>query len=116
MTRQPIAILLDLDDTILDDTGSVARCWREAIAAHETLLDGITPAALHEVIERTSKWFWSDPERHRVGRLDLGAARREVVRLAFVEAGCGDMTAAAPIADRYSALREAGIQPLTDAI
>jgi phosphoglycolate phosphatase-like HAD superfamily hydrolase len=30
----PHAILLDLDDTILDDSGDSERCWSEACAAH----------------------------------------------------------------------------------
>lgn len=30
----PQAVFLDLDDTILDDSGKVARCWREACFAH----------------------------------------------------------------------------------
>jgi putative hydrolase of the HAD superfamily len=115
MIRQPTAILLDLDDTILDDTGCVTRCWSEACAAHEARLGGLTAATLQEIIERTSRWFWADPERHRTGRLNLGMARREVVRLALVEAGC-NVEAAAPIAERYSRLRDAYIKPFADAI
>jgi hypothetical protein len=33
------------------------------------------------------EWLWSDAHRHRVGRLDLDAARREVVRLALAKVG-----------------------------
>ena len=32
--RMPRAVLLDLDDTILDDSSAVDRCWRDACAAH----------------------------------------------------------------------------------
>ena len=67
----PDAVLLDLDDTILDDSGHAARCWVEACAAHASELDGLDPTVLLEAIERVRTWYWSDAERHRMGRLDL---------------------------------------------
>ena len=118
----PKAILLDLDDTILNDSGDVHECWKDACFAHRADLGGIDPAALHEAIDRTREWFWSDPERHRVGRLDLDAATREVVTLSL--AGLADMAGkerpdpdvAGKIAMMYRRQREAVQQPLPGAI
>ena len=48
---------------------------------------GLDPSSVYEAIERTRPWFWADPERHRVGRLDLDAARREMVRMSLADLG-----------------------------
>jgi len=116
MSQLPQAVLLDLDDTILDDSSNVSSCWLDACVAHQPEMNDLDPVAVYEAIERTREWFWSDPERHRVGRLDLAAARREVVRLALAEIGIEDAGLARKIGDRYHDLRDEGLQPLEDAI
>jgi putative hydrolase of the HAD superfamily len=110
------ALLLDLDDTILDDSGPIDECWREACAAHASEFAGIAPPAVLDAIRTTSQWFWSDPERHRAGRLELHAARREVVRLALAELGIADAGLAARIGDAYSQGRDLRMELLPDAI
>ena len=75
-----------------------------------------TTAIVVDAIRKTSKWFWDDPDRHREGRLQLDAARREVVRLALIELGVEDDTLAACIGDAYSHRRDIGMAPLPDAI
>jgi putative hydrolase of the HAD superfamily len=112
----PQAVFLDLDDTILDDSGNVSHCWREACFAHRSELGAVDPGVLSEAIERTRGWFWSDPERHRVGRLDLDAARRGIVRMSLSEIGVDSQALAEKIARRYGSLRDLGIQPLANAI
>ncbi len=112
----PPAILLDLDDTILDDSSLVGDFWRQACedqAQHFAPVDAQTVA---EAIRRTSRWFWGDAERHRSGRLELEAARREVARLALRELGIGDESLAARIGDGYSRRRDVGMAPFPDAI
>ena len=114
--RLPQAVLLDLDDTILDDSGNAANCWRDACFAHRSDMSSLDPAVLYEAIERTREWFWADPERHRVGRLDLDAARREVVRMSLADIGADDPVLAGKIASRYSVQRDLGLQPFADAV
>jgi putative hydrolase of the HAD superfamily len=114
--KLPRAVLLDLDDTILDDSGTAAACWREACEAHAAVLGTATPEAALGAIQRTRAWYWADRDRHRTGRLDLGAARAEVVRLALAELGVGDVTVATTIAADYGARRDAGIRPLDGAV
>ena len=116
MIRLPRAVLLDLDDTILDDSGSVSACWLEACRAHEAELGALDPVLAYDAIERVREWYWADPERHRVGRLDLAAARREVAHIALKEIGLDDATLAQQIGDTYHDLRDAGLQPFEDAI
>lgn len=112
----PRALLLDLDDTILDDSGSVPESWREACASHAHRLSPLDVPVVVDAIRKTSKWFWDDPDRHREGRLQLEAARREVVRLALYELGVHDAELADGIGDAYSHRRDLGMEPLPDAI
>jgi len=112
----PRAVLLDLDDTILDDSGNVAHCWREACFAYAGELGAVAPGALLESVERTRAWFWSDPDRHRSGRLDLDAARREIVRASLASFGVDAPELAAKISDHYREQRHLGLEPLADAI
>jgi putative hydrolase of the HAD superfamily len=112
----PRAILLDLDDTILDDTGGVISSWRDACAAHRETMNGVEPEAVFEAIDRIREWYWSDPERHRAGRLELQWARGEVVRLALADLGVDDPELARRIGDTYHALRDQGIRPFDDAV
>jgi putative hydrolase of the HAD superfamily len=112
----PQAILLDLDDTILDDTSGVVSSWREACLAHRSAMNGLDPAAVFDAIDRIREWYWSDPERHRIGRLDLAWARGEVVRLALLDIGVDDPGLARRIGDSYHALRDQGITLFDDAV
>ncbi len=112
----PKAVLLDMDDTILYDSGNVAQCWQEACLAHRSELGALDPGALYEVVDRTREWFWADPERHRAGRLDLDAARREIVRMALASIGMDSPALAEKIANRYGFQRELGVQPFAGAV
>lgn len=116
MTGLPRAVLLDLDDTILDDSGAAARCWPEACAAHHSELGTLAPAALLGTIERVRRWYWADAERHRVGRLDLDAARAEVAAMALSELGAHNPSLATRIATTYGALRDREMRPFAGSI
>ena len=112
----PRALLLDLDDTILDDSSRVHESWREACAAHASRLVPLETAIVVDAIRKTSKWFWDDPDRHREGRLQLESARREVVRRALIDLGIDDADLARCIGDAYSHRRDIGMAPLPEAI
>jgi putative hydrolase of the HAD superfamily len=114
----PRTVLLDLDDTILDDSGAAARCWPEACAAHQAELGTLDPAELMEAIERVRRHFWADAERHRVGRLDLDTARAHVVATALAEIGAGanGPPLARRIAATYGALRDRDMRPFSQSI
>ena len=53
LSQLPRAVLLDLDDTILDDSGSVPSCWLRACDAHRSDMGGLDPVLVHEAIEKT---------------------------------------------------------------
>ena len=116
MPALPRALLLDLDDTILDDTSGVPECWRGACDAHADQLGAIAPAALFDAVQTVSAEYWSDPERHRIGRLDLPKARHEVVARAFRLLGADAPDVALRISTAYAAARHERIRPFDDAI
>ena len=111
----PKAVLLDLDDTILDDTGNVEYCWHLACFTHCSDLPDVDPATMLRAIENTRDWFWSDPERHRIGRLDLAAARLQIVKTSLVDLGIDNPALAIKISDTYHSQREAGVRVFPDA-
>lgn len=112
----PKAVLLDLDDTILDDSGAVHDCWQKACAGQSESLTQFGVQTVVGQIKRTGEWFWGDPERHRIGRLDLDRARCEVVRLALLELGIDDADLSTAIGTSYASHRDAGIELFPDAI
>ena len=92
------AVLLDLDDTLLDYSTGADRCWAEACAAHAPA-GGVDVTALLAALDEVKAWFWSDPERHRRERVDMLGAWRKIVQGAL--ARCGGATDG--LADRIAA-------------
>ena len=90
--------------------------WRQACAGAAARFAPFETAVVVDAIRKTSKWFWNDPDRHREGRLQLEAARREVVRRALIDLGIEDDDLAACIGDAYSHRRDIGMAALPDAI
>ena len=73
------ALLLDLDDTILDDRSGIEGAWAEVVSLVCARRPELPATGVAAAIESVTAWFWSDPERERRGRLDLVAARRAIV-------------------------------------
>jgi putative hydrolase of the HAD superfamily len=71
---------------------------------------------MYRAIRETSAWYWSDPERHRRGRLDLDATRRTMVGLAFEKLGLDNADLAGDIAAAYALHREEAVHPFPGAI
>ncbi len=112
----PRAMLFDMDDTILVFDAESEGCWRDAIAEHAQWYDGRTPDQVRAAIREVSDWYWSDAERHRVGRQALPWARRQIVAEAFRRVGLPGEEMAHEVADAYSRLREERIHPMPGAI
>jgi putative hydrolase of the HAD superfamily len=82
---RPKAILFDLDDTLISPRHHRTTFWRDAFTQvwNEHHGDVATlPNDLDDLvngIDASAKHFWSDTERHRIGRLDLSQARFEIL-------------------------------------
>ncbi len=108
--NRPRAILLDLDDTILD-CGDVNAAWLTVVGEFRDEIGGLEPANVSWRIRQEAEAFWSDPDRHRIHRQDLRTSRRGIVERAF--AAIGDKggpvlsrATAHALADRLTLYRE----------
>jgi putative hydrolase of the HAD superfamily len=107
----PRAVLVDLDETIVDGS-AVVDCWKVAC---ECCPPDAEPQVLAEIL-RLRDWYWSDPERHRQGRLDLSAARRYIAGLALENLGHDAAGLADRIGERYDQCRDERTVLFPDAV
>jgi putative hydrolase of the HAD superfamily len=104
----PRAIFFDLDDTIIDDSSNVEEAWLAAVESESRALAGISAAEVVAAVHEVRAWYWSDPERHRVGRADLIAASTSILTEALRRFGVEDESLARRISNRYRELRDGG--------
>ena len=95
------ALLVDLDDTLLDYTGGVDECWLHACEALAGPA-GIDPPGLVAAIAETRRWFWSDPGRHRTERADMLRAWTRIAAHALGRMGRADEALAGCIATDFA--------------
>ena len=110
------ALLVDLDDTIINYGGSAEPAWRAVCAWATNEVPGVEVDALFAAIDRVRRWYWSDPERHREGRADLRAASRRIAQQVLVEVGHDRPGLAQAMAERYRDLRDQSIHLIPGAV
>lgn len=98
------ALLVDLDDTLLDYSGGVEESWAEACAEAACPagfeLDAVVPA-----LQKARRWFWDDPERHSRERVDMQGAWTKIAARALETLDRPDPALAAAIAEAFAARR-----------
>ena len=108
--KTPEAILFDLDDTLVSFSGTSNEIWRQC---SERLIRSaglpFPPEHFIQTLFRVKDEYWGEPERHKRGREDLKAARREVVAMTFDELGLQDKELEHRLADEYTSLQDASI-------
>jgi putative hydrolase of the HAD superfamily len=97
-------VLFDLDDTLVAFDAVTNQSWNEVCLEYTTSKPGLNPEALFSAIRKVSDWYWSDPERHRIGRNNMPPARRSIVREAFLTMDLPEADADV-VAERYSTVR-----------
>lgn len=112
----PRALLVDLDDTILDAHRNPDEAWIGVCREYAGGLGAASPEALHEAILEARDWIWTDPERSRRGRLDMTGTRRAIVRRALGYLDLPYSPAAEATADRFTTLRDEAIRPFPGAL
>jgi putative hydrolase of the HAD superfamily len=112
----PAVLLLDLDDTILDDTGARDRCWQTACAEAAAQRPGLDPERLLGAIGEVREVFWSDPDRHREWRPRMREAWERIATDALARVGLDDPALGAFIGQRHAELRDSAMAPLPGAI
>lgn len=105
--KKPEAILFDLDDTLLAFSNASERAWKKCCDDF-VLCNPVdfTSRELFQCLFKIRKWYWSDPERNKIGRYDMKKARREVFSYALEEIGFHDKNRIYETADSYTALQE----------
>ncbi|MYA53429.1 MAG: HAD family hydrolase [Dehalococcoidia bacterium] len=111
----PRALLLDLDDTILDAHRNPDEAWIGVCREFAARVGAPSPEALHTAVLQSRDWFWADAERSRRGRLAMEGTRREIVRLALGRLDLPYSPAAEAMADRFTELRHKAIKLFPDA-
>ena len=101
MTTFPRAILIDLDDTLLDDSSNVDACWIDACAVATDRVH-VSVVELRQTIGGHVSVYRSNPENDRN---NYRAATRQLVEQAFKTLGIADLDLAYEIAERYQDLR-----------
>jgi|TARA_Y100000310_G_scaffold345489_1_gene465568 putative hydrolase of the HAD superfamily len=113
----PAAILFDLDDTILaPGGGDNMKVWMESVEKHIHLFHGLTPQDLFDEIRLVADEFWSDPDRHRTGRLNIRRARQQIVGKAAGNLNRPNDGATTKLANHYHNRRESDAVPFEGAL
>jgi len=115
MTALPRALLLDMDDTILDDSATVEACWDRTCTEFAGRA-GVEAAAFRTAVQAEKDWFWSDRDRHRAGRLDLDAARAGIIAGALRRLGREVDGIPLEAARAYALCRRAAVRPFPGAL
>ncbi|MCL4685918.1 HAD-IA family hydrolase [Myxococcota bacterium] len=114
--RPLAAVLLDLDDTILDGRAGLDEAWDQAASLLAARLETVSASAVRAQIRVSSDWYWDDDERHRRGRLDMPGSRRAVLAHVLECLGRPDPRLAGEVAVAYGALRDARLAPFPGAL
>lgn len=89
---------------MLTNTMPIESAWQEACETSAKRVNTFNSEELQLQINIIREWYWGDPERHRLGRLNLLKARTAVVRMSLEKLGCGDEEIAVAVATDYSSL------------
>jgi putative hydrolase of the HAD superfamily len=108
------ALLLDLDDTLLDYSSGADAHWEAAVVACAP--PGLDRTRLLTALAATRRWFWDDPERHRRERVNMLGAWQHIVEFALARAGVEADGLAPAIARDFAARRRAAMRLFPDTV
>ena len=112
----PQSMLVDLDDTILAFDAVSDQVWLDLWEQYIDRLPGWTVRQLFDGMNSYRQWFWSDPDRHRKGRLEGSNVQRQIVLGAFRQMGIDAPELGRRIGDDYARERTERVRPFPGAI
>ncbi len=112
----PQLIIFDLDDTILAYHAAIEPSMQASFANCASIQPIADTALLKREIHEMAEWYWSDLDRHRIGRADLRHARYQVITLALKKLGIVDDKYANALATERARLHEEYIESFPGAI
>lgn len=98
------ALLLDLDDTLLDYSSGVDESWSEACRTG-CVSRNVDATRLIEAVALSRRRFWDDPDRNRRERVNMLGAWTKIVAGALEEMALADAGLAEAVARDYAARR-----------
>ena len=107
---RPKAILFDLDDTLISPHHHRTVFWHDAVRDVWREKEGLSDLEPKDIvdlvnkIDRSATEFWSIPDRHKSGRLDIRTARFKIIDNAIGSDERYDRNTRWLIADRCGAL------------
>jgi putative hydrolase of the HAD superfamily len=104
---KPELILFDLDDTLMAFDIVTNEAWDQAVDQFiQNTGISIDRDILLQKLHTTRKWYWSDPERHKIGRKNLIHTRKEIVKLALKDYDVFKINELEELADNYTQIHE----------
>ncbi len=116
MDNLPKALLLDLDDTILDSYSDPDMAWLQLCREFAGSLGDVTAEELQPAVMQARDWYWSDMERARLGRLHMLQARRGILLRALAAFNVPDSPLVTRMGERYNQIRVEAMRPFPGAI
>ena len=98
------ALLVDLDDTLLDYSGGVEDSWQSACRALAPAA-GLDAIALADAVRLERRRFWDDVSRHRIERVNMMGAWTKIAANGLERVGAPSPELAARIAEDFAARR-----------
>jgi putative hydrolase of the HAD superfamily len=98
------ALLVDLDDTLLDYSGGVEDSWQTACQALAPTA-GLDAIALADAVRIARRWFWDDVTRQRTERMNMMGAWAKIAANGLERVGAPSPELAARIAEDFAARR-----------
>ena len=112
----PAGVFFDLDDTIVAFEAVADDSWNRAIAKNAGRLGALAPEAVFRALRASAREYWSDPDRHRRGRLDLNGARRQIVFAGLSALGVSDPLLVECLSADYDSIRNAAVHVFPGAL
>lgn len=110
------ALFFDLDDTIISHDAPVRPAWEQTYKHFADKLQPYSMELITENIYELAKKYWSNPENHKIGRLNLLKARQTIVGGALKQLKINDTNLINDISVFFDELREKLITPFPKAI
>lgn len=112
----PVAMLMDLDDTIVSYSTYAGPCWKRVCCNAAGRIEGVGAEELDRTLTEARTWFWADPERHRANRQNMPLAYQRVIHHGLRRLGIENWELAGTIAKSYERERGKTIKPFPGAL
>jgi putative hydrolase of the HAD superfamily len=112
----PRAMLIDMDDTLINLTSTSNRCWDELCTSYAPRLGDLVVDEFRAMLTTARADYWRDPARHRPGRLDLLGARRAILAQVLDKLGRADLDLAHEMAHAFTEAQLGSIEAFPGAI